>query len=135
MKDLRGGGIDHERSAGADPDMSALLRVAYAAPQDEGYWLALEQRVMSRLHESPVVAWWSVLSEWRTAGAVAATVALLLAGATVVREVTLERSARETVARAAIESGVPIDDATFSFGARIRLPADAPERYLDPFDY
>jgi len=133
MKDFKR--IDNERSAGADPDVTALLRAAYAAPRDEGYWTGLEQRVMSRLNESPVVAWWSVLSEWRTAGAIAATIALLLAGATVVREVTLDRSTRETVARAAIESGVPIDDATFSFGGRIRLPANAPERYLDPFDY
>jgi hypothetical protein len=76
-----------------------------------------------------------VLSEWRTAGAVAAAVALLLAGATVAREVSLERSTRETVARAAIESGMPGDEATFSFGRRTRLAPDAPERYLDPFDY
>ncbi|MBL0169392.1 MAG: hypothetical protein IPP90_01520 [Gemmatimonadaceae bacterium] len=133
MKDFKR--IDNERSAGADPDVTALLRAAYAAPPDEGYWTSLEQRVLARLNDSPVVAWWSVLAEWRTAGAVAATIALLLAGATVVREVTLERTASETVARAAIESGVPVDDATFSFGGRIRLPADAPERYLDPFDY
>lgn len=133
MKDFKR--IDMERSAGADPDVTARLRAAYAAPVDDGYWQGLEQRIMARLNESPVVAWWSVLSEWRTAGAIAATLALLLAGATVVREVTLQRTTRETVARAAIESGVPIDDATFSFGARIRLPADAPERYLDPFDY
>ena len=52
---------DNERSAGADPDVTALLRAVYAAPADEGYWQGLEQRVMSRLNESPVVAWWSVL--------------------------------------------------------------------------
>ena len=133
MKDFNR--IDNDRSAGADPDVTARLRTAYAAPRDEGYWLGLEQRVMARINESPVVAWWSVLAEWRTAGAVAATVALLLAGATLVREVRLERAMRESVARAVIESGMPVDDAIVSFGARIRLPADAPERYLDPFDY
>ena len=133
MKDFKR--IDKERSAGADPDVTARLRAAYAARIADGYWQGLEQRIMARLNESPVVAWWSVLAEWRTAGAIAAALALLLAGATVVREVTLQRTTRETVARAAIESGVPVDDATFSFGARIRLPADAPERYLDPFDY
>jgi hypothetical protein len=133
MKDFNR--IDNDRSAGADPDVTARLRAAYAAPRDDTYWQGLEQRIMSRINESPVVAWWSVLAEWRTAGAVAATIALLLAGATLVREVRLERAMRESVARAAIESGVPIDDATVSFGARIRLPADAPERYLDPFDY
>jgi hypothetical protein len=130
MKDFNR--TDNERSAGADADVTALLRAAYAAPRDEGYWQGLEQRVMSRLNESPVVAWWSVLSEWRTAGAIAATLALLLAGATLVRDVALER---EIAVRAVIESGLPVDDATFSFGGRTRLPADAPERYLDPFDY
>lgn len=134
MKDLKR--IDNERSVGDDPAMTALLRAAYAAPLDEGYWQGLEQRVMSRLHESPVVAWWSVLSEWRTAGAIAATVALLLAGATVVRDITQPReTARENVARTIIETGMPVEDATFSFGNRNRLAPDAPERYLDPFDY
>lgn len=134
MKDLNR--IDNERSAGADPALTALLRAAYAAPRDEGYWHGLEQRVMSRLHESPVVAWWSVLSEWRTAGAIAATVALLLAGATVVRDITQPReTTRENVARTIIETGMPVEDATFSFGGRNRLAPDAPERYLDPFDY
>ena len=132
MKDFKR--TDNERSTGADADVTALLRSVYAAPRDEGYWHGLEQRVMSRLNESPVVAWWSVLSEWRTAGAIAATLALLLAGATVVRDVAAARTAREIAARAVIESGIP-DDATFSFGGRSRLPADAPERYLDPFDY
>ncbi len=126
---------DNERSAGADADVTAVLRTVYASPRDEGYWQGLEQRVMARLNEAPVVAWWSVLSEWRTAGAIAATLALLLAGATLVRDIALDRSAREIAARTVIESGLPVDDATFSFGARLRLPADAPERYLDPFDY
>lgn len=133
MKDFKR--IDNERSSGADPEISALLRAAYAAPRDDAYWHGLEQRVLARLGESPVVAWWSVMAEWRTAGAVAATIALLLAGATMVREVTMERTARETALRQIIESGMPLDDATFSFRLGGRLPADAPERYLDPFDY
>ena len=133
MKDFKR--IDNERSAGADPDVTAQLRAAYMAPVDARYWRGLEQRIMTRLNESSVVAWWSILAEWRTAGAIAATVALMLVGATVVREVALERIASETVARAAIEAGIPGDDATFSLRTRVRLPADAPERYLDPFDY
>ncbi len=133
MKDFKR--IDNERSAGADPAISALLRAAYAAPREDGYWQGLEQRVMARLNESPVVAWWSVMAEWRTAGAVAATIALLLVGATMAREITMERTAREMAMRQIIESGMPLDDATFSFRLGDRLPPDAPERYLDPFDY
>jgi hypothetical protein len=133
MKDFKR--IDNERSAGADPALTALLRDAYAAPVDDGYWQGFEQRIMARLSDSPVVSWWSVMSEWRTAGAVAATIALLLAGATVARDVTQQRTTRESVARAAIETGMPVDDATVSIGRRQRLAPDAPERYLDPFDY
>lgn len=124
-----------ERSAGDDAVVTALLRSAYVAPTDNGYWTGLEQRIMSRLNDSPVLAWWSVLAEWRTAGAVAATIGLMLAGATVVREVSIERHAQEVAARAALEAGMPADEATFSYGGRSRLPADAPERFLDPFDY
>ena len=133
MKDFKP--RDHGRSDGADAELTALLRATYAAPRDNSYWAGLEQRVMSRLNDSPITAWWSVMSEWRTAGAVAAAVALLLVGGTVVRELSIEQSAREIAARAAIESGMPSDDATLSFRGGKRLPADAPERYLDPFDY
>lgn len=127
--------ISSERSEGSDPHVTRLLRDTYSAPRDDNYWAGLEQRVMARIHDAPALAWWSVLSEWRTAGAIAATIGLLLAGATVVREVSLDRMAREMTARAALEAGMPSDDATFSFGAGRRLPPDAPERYLDPFDY
>ena len=126
---------DLGRSDGADASVTSMLRAAYASPRDESYWVGLEQRVMSRLNNSPVTAWWHVMSEFRMIGAVAAVLALLLAGGTVVREVSLEQSAREIAARAAIESGMPSDDATLSFRTGKRLPADAPERYLDPFDY
>jgi hypothetical protein len=132
MKDFKR--IDNERSAGADPELTSLLRAAYTAPDDDSYWQQLEQRVMSRISESPVVAWWAVLSEWRTAGMIAATIALLLAGATVLRHGAPENTT-DFAARAAVETGTPMDEATFSFGGRRRLPADAPERYLDPFDY
>ena len=124
-----------ERSDGADPAITSLLRATYASPRDDGYWHALEQRVMHAIHESPAITWWGVLSEWKTAGAIAATLALLLAGATMVRDLTGAPSDREVAAGTVIDSGIPLDDATFSFRIGKRLPADAPERYLDPFDY
>jgi hypothetical protein len=122
-----------DRSEGADPAVTSLLRAAYSPPRDERYWHALEQRVMHAIHESPAITWWAVLSEWKTAGAIAATLALLLAGATI-SDLTGART-REVVAETLIDSGIPLDDATFSFRIGKRLPADAPERYLDPFDY
>ena len=82
-----------ERSPGADPEVTALLRAAYAAPRDDNYWQSFEKRVMSRITESAPAAWWTVFSEWRQAGAIAATIALMLAGYTVVRDLQSDASA------------------------------------------
>jgi uncharacterized membrane protein len=64
-----------------------------------------------------------------------ATLALLAAGATFVRDQPVDAHARELAARAAVESAMPLPlDATLT-RARVHLPADAPERYLNPLDY
>jgi hypothetical protein len=129
----------------ADPQVTMLLREHYAAPS-ERYWEGLEQRMLQRLstamHETVLrPSWWAGFAElrpadWRTAGLVAATLALLAAGATFVRDQAADAHARELAARAAVESAMPlpIDEATLS-RARPHLPADAPERYLNPLDY
>jgi hypothetical protein len=126
-----------ERSPGADPAVTALLRAAYAAPSDENYWQTFEKRVMSRINESAPVAWWAVFSEWRQAGAIAATVALILAGATMVREQQLAESARQLAAGAAyytIFDDVSGDvSVAFTAPGPDSAPTEAPERYLDPF--
>ncbi len=123
-----------DRSAGADPALSALLRGTYAAPTEEAYWQRLEQRVLTRLSDTPVTAWWNVLSEWRLLGAVAALVAVVLTGATIARELSTAQRSSEMAAGAVMESGFSIDDATLTARGR-RLPPDAPERYLEPFGY
>ena len=61
-----------DQSPGADPVITTALRDTYAPPTDAAYWQGLHERVMARLGETPVVAWWNVLSEWRMIGAVAA---------------------------------------------------------------
>ena len=139
---------DPSRSAGADPDTTALLRAAYHAPTDDSYWGGLEQRVMQRISaglaqgmQELKPAWWSGFGEFRawelrTAGLVAATIALLVAGATVAREQAIDQRSREMAARDAVESALPLplDDAMLT-RARPNLPPDAPERYLNPLDY
>ena len=134
----------------ADPVVTELLRTTYAPPGDAAYWPRLEDRIMASVRSGPArlslvvqeqVSWWSGFSEFRwtdlrAAGLVAATLALLAAGATFVREQADDARARELATRAAIEATLPlpIDDAMLT-RARRHLPPDAPERYLNPLDY
>lgn len=125
-----------ERSPGADPEVTALLRAAYAAPQEDKYWQSFEKRVMSRITESTPAAWWTVFSEWREAGAIAATIALLLAGYTVVRDVQQSDSASNVSMSS--EFLTIFDDAAGDVSLAITVPDEgtsdeSAERYLDSF--
>lgn len=143
---------DNGRGPDADPQVTDLLRSHYAAPQDESYWNGLEERVMQSVTKNVTrgvtriselrPAWWSGFGEFRAAdiraaGLIAATIALLIAGATFVREAEIDASHRELAAREAVESALPLplDDATLSSRVRPHLADDAPERYLNPLDY
>ena len=139
---------DNRHGPDADPRVTDLLRRHYAVPPDETYWTGLEARVMLSVTRSIVrindlrPAWWSGFGEFRnadirTAGLIAATIALLVAGATFVRKAELDANARAMAQRAAVESALPLplDDATLTSRMRSRLPEDAPERYLHPLDY
>jgi hypothetical protein len=131
------------RSEAGDPAIDALLRAAYAAPTSESYWAGLEQRVLARLSETQPPAWWSVFADVRTVGLVAATLTLLLAGAAMVRERALDPNtpamangvAADTSYDAALQRALEGDAVTFTSSPRRRLPADAPERYLNPLDW
>lgn len=139
---------DNGQGPDADPRVTDLLRSHYAAPLDETYWNSLEERVMMGVTRGIVrindlrPAWWSGFGEFRTAdlrnvGLIAATVALLVAGATFVREAERASNARAMAQRAAVESALPLplDDATLTSRVRPHLAEDAPERYLHPLDY
>lgn len=139
---------DNGHGPDADPRVTNLLRSQYAAPQDERYWSDLEDRVMrgitrgvSRVHDLRP-AWWSGFGEFQTVdirnvALIAATICLLVAGATYVRTAELDAASRAMAQRAAVESALPLplEDATLTSRPRIRLPEDAPERYLHPLDY
>ena len=145
---MNGNGHGNGHDQMADQQVTDLLRSHYAAPRDETYWTSLEERVMLgvtrgivRIH-SARPAWWSGFGEFRAAdirngGLIAATIALLVAGATFVREAEFNATAREMAQRAAVESALPLplEDATLTSRLRSRLPEDAPERYLNPLDY
>ena len=139
---------DDGRSPGADPQVTAALQAHYAAPQDDAYWQTMEQRMLQRISAAVSDAvqelrpsWWSGFAEfrstdWRTAGLIAATLTLIAAGASFVRDQEATARARELAARAAVESAMPLplDDATMT-RARVHLSPDAPERFLNPLDY
>lgn len=120
------------------PAVTALLREAYAPPAGDLYWKSLERRVMARVREAAPEAWWAVLAEWRAVGLVAATLALLLSGALVAREQRLASSARQLAAGAAYHTYFdgPVDefDVAFTIPMSGPVPAEAPERYLDPLE-
>jgi len=135
MKDLKR--TNMERSPGADPGVTMLLRAAYAPPAEEEFWAGLQQRIVSRLQDAPTVSWSAAVCEWRTATLVAATIALLVTGATIMREQTLDATTRRLAAGAAyfntegLPEGEPV---TITVRARDSIPADLPERYLNPFE-
>jgi len=142
-----GDGRSSERSPGADPQVTAALSAHYAAPAGDKYWDGLEQSIMQRIAvaTSGVVrelrpSWWSGFAElrgrdWRAVASVAATIALVVAGAAFVRGQAASAKARELAARAAVETAMPLPiDGTTLTGGRRHLPADAPERYLNPLD-
>lgn len=136
MKDLKR--TNMERSPGADPSVTMLLRAAYAPPADEHYWEGLQERILARLGEAEQpVAWWSVLSEWRTAGMIAATIALLVTGAALVREQAFEAEANRIAASAAyfnVDNLPEGEEVMVTVGSRRGSAADLPARYLNPFE-
>ena len=131
------------RSEGDDLAITSLLRNVYSAPTSGSYWAGLEQRVMARVKEVQPLAWWTVFSEWRTAALVAATMALLLAGAAMVRQRSLDPSktpiangvSSDTTYDLALKRVLDGDGVTFTSIPRRKLPDDAPERYLNPLDW
>jgi hypothetical protein len=128
--------------------VTASLSAHYAAPRGDAYWEGLEQNIMQRISAatSGVVrelrpSWWSGFAELRGAdvramGMIAATLALLAAGATFVSDKQANATARELAARAAVESAMPLPiEGTTLTGGRRHLSPDSPERYLNPLDY
>ena len=137
MTDRRSDRTDAGRSAPLDADLAALLREAYAPPADDTYWAGLETRIMARVRSAPAVAteWWHVLSEWRTAGLVAAGLLLSLAGASLLHEQRLASQARELAAGAAYWT--VFDGATdgTAIAFTVSPSTDPDERIVDRYLY
>jgi anti-sigma-K factor RskA len=92
---------DHRHTGGSDDALRALLRDVYAPPAGPEYWAALESRVLAHVRQgtAETLEWWQLLGAWARAGAVAAGVVALAAGAALLQ-------ARAADARAAFEAVV-----------------------------
>lgn len=135
-------------SGSPDPVVTSVLRAHYAPPAEPAYWAGLEERILQQVAAgglSRAPQWWTGFADLHrrdlaSFGMMAATLALLLAGAAAMRQQQraqeLAALARAQATRAAIEATLPLplDDAILTEG-RVRLAPDAPERYLNPLDY
>ena len=72
-----------------DDDLTRSLAAIYAAPQEDTYWTALEQRILARLTAGEGTdEWWSVPDKWLRVGLVAAGIAVVVAGSLLLRTQT-----------------------------------------------
>ncbi len=69
-----------------DAALTQALRALYAAPSDDGYWTALERRIMDRIAGGDALdAWWIVPAQWARLALMAAGFALIVAGSLYLR--------------------------------------------------
>jgi type VI protein secretion system component VasK len=101
---------------GRDDDLTRELRRLYAAPADDAYWRALEARIVAAVSTARTDAWWQPLARWARPGAVAAAIAVALAGAALWKA----REAREEYAiqAAMLQSNAPAAQLAAAAGAR-----------------
>ena len=75
-----------------DRDLTNSLRALYAAPDTDGYWTALEQRIMDRIARGAATdTFWYVPTQWTRVGLIAAGFALIVAASLFLRQRAEER--------------------------------------------
>jgi hypothetical protein len=83
--------MSHDRWTSGDAEFTNELRALYAAPTDEGYWDALEARIMAHVARGQEsVMWWGELLDMARPGLVAAAALILAATLAMVRSQQLE---------------------------------------------
>lgn len=102
-----------------DDELGRLLAPLYAAPADEAYWDDLHARIMRRVRGAAEEgAWWVVLSHWARAGAAAAILIAVLAGALLMQQ----RAAESRLAYEAMLNQSPV----YSMHSATRFEGSAP---------
>jgi hypothetical protein len=91
--------MTNERWTSGDAELTNALRALYAAPTEEGYWDALEARILAHIARGDEGArWWGELVDMARPGLVAAAALILAATIGVVRSQQLEaRSAYASI--------------------------------------
>ena len=71
--------MTNDRWTSGDAELTNALRALYAAPADDGYWDALESRILAHIARGEeTISWWSELAEMARPG-LAAAAALIFA--------------------------------------------------------
>jgi hypothetical protein len=105
----------------ADPMVTALLRETYAAPRSASYWSALTRSVVARAQTAQQAAvsrgaapriapWWSGFGEWRQAGMVAATAAIIAYAYSVIDPAERAASSSTIAAAGRVLDGISTSD-------------------------
>ena len=82
-----------DRWTSGDAALTSALRALYAAPADDGYWDALEARIIAHVARGEVsLSWWSELAEMARPGLVAAAGLILAASIALAHSRQLEVS-------------------------------------------
>ena len=82
-----------------DDDLTRELRAIYAVPDDPSWWVALDRRINARI-DAAIAAdeWWTVPDQWLRVGLMAAGIAVIVAGALIMRSQTqVSQMAYQTV--------------------------------------
>jgi hypothetical protein len=72
-----------------DDDLTRELRSIYEAPSGALWWAGLEQRINARINAAIAAdEWWTVPDRWLRVGLIAAGLAVIIAGAVIMRSQT-----------------------------------------------
>ena len=83
--------MTHDRWTSGDAELTNALRALYAAPAEDGYWDALEARILAHVAQGDEhVQWWGELVDMARPGLVAAAALILAATLAMARSQQLE---------------------------------------------
>jgi hypothetical protein len=72
--------MTHDRWTSGDAELTGALRALYAAPTEDGYWDALEARILAHVARGEEgSAWWAEMADMTRPGLVAAAALILAA--------------------------------------------------------
>lgn len=78
--------MTNDRWTSGDPELTTALRAVYAAPEGEGYWQALEARILAHVTRAEAAPqWWGELAEMVRPGLVAAAALIVVATLAMIR--------------------------------------------------